>query len=196
MEATEILRKALQAVDDAEVPEDLRELAFAKAVDLYAGTDRPSIRRRAGGRPEEEPSPPPAHDDEELSPGLRKVRDFYGMSDDQLTDWFEEDESGEIHLLHAPENLANDNANLVRVTCLLLGCARKVGGYDDSVTHYETFRSAIDDMGLYDSGNFSKQVAKMTEWFTVNGKSTKMSFRLKPGGRAIAKEKLRELLVE
>src|SRR4051812_17041706 len=45
----DVLVEALKDVEEANVPEDLREIAFAKAFDLRAGTARVSQPSGAGG---------------------------------------------------------------------------------------------------------------------------------------------------
>lgn len=193
MEPTEVLTKALAAVEEAQIPDDLRELAFGKAVDLYAGTASPQT---GGGQQHQAPPPPPPSERDrhsDLPERLTKVAEFYGLPADEVEDYFAEGEDGELRFTHDPESLGSTTVETVRSLSLLLGCARRMGGYDDNGTSVQVFRQECQRLGIYDTSNFSGHVGGMTKWFNVNGTGTGRTFVLKPTGRKDAKKLMSEL---
>lgn len=189
MEPKEVLIKALEAVEGAEVPDDLRELAFAKAVDLYAGT---AHRTPGEGRPSHYNSPPPPQDETGRGERLGKVAEFFGLPLDQVENYFLEDEDGELTFVGDPRPLGQNTSDQARAASLLLACARQVGGYDTQGTSRALLRSACDSLGLVDS-NYSKLFASKKAWFSVSGSGQKTTIKVKPDGRTAAEEKMSEL---
>jgi hypothetical protein len=193
VEPEEVLTKAYAAVEGAGIPPELREVALSKAIDLYSGTV-------LSGPDSSEPDslPPKPRDgasvDEALSEGLRGVAEFFDLPHDEVEDYFAEDDEGELNFTNDPDELGSSTQAAVRALSLLLGAARKAGGYDSTSTSIEVFRNECVRHGIYDQNNFSSQVGGMTTHFVINGSGKSRTFTLKPTGRKDAKKVMNKLV--
>lgn len=189
MEPKDVLAKALAAVEEAGVPEDLRELAFAKALDLYAGTTSFPAR---GGQQRETPLPPKPNGGPGTAEGLAKVAQSLNVPQEEIENYFSEDSEGELTFVGDPRPLGKDTSSQARAVSLLLGYARQVGGYDSQGTPRKILRAACDSLGIVDS-NYSKLFDKKKEWFTTSGSGQNVTVKVKPAGRTAAEEMMGEL---
>lgn len=194
MEPTEVLRKALQAVGEAEVPDDLRELAFAKAVDLYSRPDQPQPPVDEGGAERVGQISPGVQSEFPASDGLANVASALGIDPNYVEEFFAETEEEELMFTHDPDPLGTNNADRARAVSLLLACARQYGGYDSTSTSYATLKEECERLHIYDSKHFSTQVSGMTKFFVVSGSGQSRTFKAKPSAKVEAKRHIETLM--
>jgi hypothetical protein len=172
MELTEALRRALSAVEEADVPDDLRDKAFEKAFDW--------LTRESGG---------PAvssniqRDLEVRTPSigpLRQLANKLGLDPAVIEDVFYE-EDGEIGIGIAASRLDRSKSGGTRQLALLVAAARQGSGQEEWTSSPE-IRRVCADYGRFDSANFATTIRSMGTVFSYRGKGHSLEIRLtRPG---------------
>lgn len=183
-----MLKTALQAVEDANIPADLRAIAFTKAIDVLSGSDDTTTRSSrtgenggggGGGGPVTE------------SDRLKKLADALSVPHERIEMLYVEHD-GDLQVAADPAQLGNSTNKRAGSIGLLIAAGRQLGGWDEGPTSDAAIRSEIDRLGLYDSTNYSKHMKELGAWFNVNGTSRSATYKLKFSGReylkALAKE--------
>ena len=144
-----VLRAAAEAVERAGIPDDLRVMAFSKAVD--AMTD-------AGGRESARGGEGPGASARDEGSLLAVIAKELGLTLDEISEIFRIDE-GEVVLefpgSYLPDSLKHAQQNIA----LLLSVGRQVSGSEE-VTEFAAIRQACDTYGVKD-GNFSTNMKAM-----------------------------------
>ena len=159
----EILVDTLKDVEEAGVPEDLREIAFAKTFDLRAGnTPAPPKASNASGATEEEaPSPddnPLAKIASRFSVDVATVSEVYAVED------------GKLELIVPLSKLPKAAATGTKEIALLIAGGRQAGGLEEW-TSWEEIRSTCVEFKKYDSANFAKTLREMDDVFNQRRQS-------------------------
>lgn len=177
--ATNILKSALEAVEAAEIPSDLREAAFLQAIEmLRAGAaDQSGKGDHNGGGGDGAPTE---------SPRLKKVAVALGVPYDRIETLFVEHEDS-LQVAADPAVLGSSTKERAKGVALLLAVGRQLGGWDDGATSDSYIRAEVDRLGVYDSTNYAKHVKELTAWFNVNGSGKSATYKLKFAGREHAK---------
>lgn len=187
MNVAEILQAAVKALEDANIPEDLRVPAFESAIRLVAGTDTPVMRAHspvpaAAGASTRANGPGP-------DPGarLQKVASQLGVAPESVERLFDEHE-GELQYVGDLEALGKAKSSKVQAVAILLVAARQAGGYDEGPTSDTHVRKELDRHGLLDVSNYSKHLVPLKGYLNINGTGRNLNFKLKYEGRQRAKE--------
>ena len=189
---SDTLRAAVAAVDEAQVPDDLRSIAFSKAVDLLAGNgpgDAP--RANAEGRP----TATLGATLDAPSEGLERIAVALGVPGDRIEMIYTE-HGDMLQVVADPDDLGKTTKERAKVVALLLAAGRQIGGWDEGSTSDEFVRAEIDRLGVYDSTNYSNHVRELTAWFNLNGSGKKATYKLKHSGRQHLKELAARLTID
>ena len=181
MDVKDILVSARRAVDEAEIPDDLRSIAFGKAIDLIAGprklADGPSIDAASQGR---EASDQPGDGTLDL---IAKKLELDLAVVDQVFDVVE----GEVHVVVHPGKLHNSKKRGTEQVALLVAAGRQAAGFDD-VTLWDTIRAVAEDFKRYDPPNFAKTINGMSDEFTQRQSGKSRAVKVSRPGWAAAKQ--------
>jgi hypothetical protein len=159
----EILIDTLKDVEEADVPDDLREIAFAKTFDLRAGNVAP---RPAG------PSSPitPAKEAPSLGDDpLAKIASRFDVDAATVSEVYAV-EDGQLELIVPLSKLPKAAATGTKEIALLIAGGRQAGGLEDW-TSWEEIRSVCVEFKKYDSANFAKTMREMDDVFNQRRQS-------------------------
>ena len=180
-----VLTSAVSIVDEANIPSDLRETAFAKAVDMLVGNSRPGTR---GTSPELT-----AHRSESSAPWMQELTTATGRSPVELEELFFPGDD-ELPLVGVDiTRLGKGAAQRSRKVALLIAGVRQVTGIEQG-TASGTIREECDRLGVFDSGNFGKTINGLRDCFNITGSGRTKVLRIKPGGRDAFRDLIGELL--
>ncbi len=131
------LRRAVEAVDDAKVPDDLRSLAFERALDAV-GLDRPAIDTEA--------------------PPLERIATSLSVPPSAVARVYEADEGG-VRLAIRRTDLPRRSSRAwsMRAVAILLAVGRQVSGTERQ-TPLAVVRTACTELGVLDPANFSAEI--------------------------------------
>ena len=194
--AAEVLRQALDAVDKAELPANLREVGFRAAIDLIApgrsaaDTPRQGAPPVEGANPETEADHQPSGDER-----LVRIGKSLGIQAEHVGRLFD-DHDGTLQFCGDVERLGNSRAAKVQGLAVLLIAARHAGGYDEERTGDAAIRTEVNRHGLLDTTNYTKQLKDLKKYTNVNGTGRQATFKLKYEGNTEAKKIASELLAE
>jgi hypothetical protein len=182
MDARQIVVDAMKAIDDAEVPSDLRSTAFAKVMDLLSsGNGRPGERSgspSAGFVPREQ-----ASTEQDL---LGRIAGKLGVDHAIVAEVYEEADT-EVRVVVAPKRLDKSKMAATKVMSLLVAGGRQAAGLEET-TAFEKIREAAEDYGIYDQNNFARTITDMGDDFIISGSKRSRTVRL----RSPAWEKLKD----
>jgi len=161
----EVLVEALKDVEEAGVPDDLREVAFTKAFDLRAcavvpppGPAAPAVSQQ--GRPALGQSP----DDP-----LAAIADRVKMQRETVAEVFSI-VGGELELITPPGKLNARTATATKEIALLIAGGRQAAGIEEW-TAWDEFRKVCAEFKKLDSGNFAKTIREMDDVFNFRKES-------------------------
>ncbi len=169
-----ILAGAVKAVTDAKVPDDLKSVAFEKAVDLLAG--------RVGPAPAAAQSAPGATSAATVvtsgSP-LDRLVVRLGLPHDVVEGVYAEGRDG-LHVNVKPDRLSRSKSAGARELAMLAAAMHQVES--DEPTSADVIRRVVEDYNRYDQPNFASSLASMKGPFLVSGPSRARTFKLtRPG---------------
>jgi hypothetical protein len=177
---TEQLRQAVQAVEDAKVPQDLRAAAFTRALDVLAGGGSPAktssattpVKTRSGAQ------------DIAPSAGEATARLAVKLGVDVATaeKVFDIDEDG-LHLIVAPSKFGPTTKEAILQIARLVIAGRQAAGLDAEWTTSAIVRAATEDRGKADPGNFSAYIRTLDgEGFRIRGNGALREFKANAAG--------------
>ncbi len=168
-----IISGAVKAVTDAKVPDDLKSVAFEKAVDLLAGRIAPAAALSVGA-PVAGGSPPPASGSQ-----LDKLAARLGLSHDVVEGVYAEGRDG-LHVNVRPERLSRSKSAGARELAMLVAAMHQAES--DEPTSVEEIRRVVEDYNRYDQPNFASSLAALKGPFLMSGSSRARTFKLtRPG---------------
>lgn len=184
-EIKDLLADAVSIVDDANIPSDLREIAYSKAVDLLANRGAHGSRATSAD--------PAGRRAESSASWIKALSIAMGRDPVELEEVFfsEDDETPLVGV--NPIHLGDNAAERSRSVALLVAGARQVSGLEQA-TSSEVIRQECKRLGVFDSGNFSTTIGRLKDWFNITGTGKTKAFRMKPGGRDAFRALLDELL--
>lgn len=187
MDIRELLDSAQRAVDEAQVADDLRAVAFGRAFDWLAesaGRAQALELDRGDRRPER-------GRDEADSP-LGKIADKLGVDLSRVEDVYFED--GEVLGIGVSSSkLKSGKKGGTEQLAVLLAAGRQAGGYDDGWTHSREIRDVCTHFGKFDVGNFGKTISGMGDYFQIKGKAQQREVKVKVPGYEEAARLINEL---
>lgn len=176
----------MKAVDEADVPDDLRVPAFEAALALVGGAQAPAHLATKvpvdSAAPEGGALGSGAQPDERL----KRVAAELGIDPGSVERLFDEHE-GELQYVGDLEAFGATKASKVQALAVLLVAARQAGGYDEGPTKDVDVRKEIDRHGLLDTGNYTKHIASLKAYLNFNGSGRSLNFKPKYEGRQRAK---------
>lgn len=169
-----ILAGAVKAVTDAKVPDDLKSMAFEKAVDLLAGRVSPA--------PVAAPSAPGAAvATPTVASGsqLDRLAARLGLPHDVVEGVFAEGRDG-LQVNVKPDRLSRGKSAGARELAMLVATMRQAES--DLPTSAEEIRRVVEEYNRYDRPNFASSLAALKGPFLVSGPSRARTFKLtRPG---------------
>lgn len=140
---------ALKAVEEAQVPSDLRAIAFAHALENSGDPSKPA------------PAPARPNSPEDEAGLLDSISRRVGADQHVVSRLFEE-RDGEVHLTVGKAQLPNgeSKAASMRDVALLVAAGRQAAGLEE-FTPTSLIRRECDELGVLDSSNFSVEVARL-----------------------------------
>jgi hypothetical protein len=188
MGPVDLLKQAVAAVDEANVPQDLREIAFTKVLELLQGnSDSPQARNVQfipGKAADLEPK------------ALSQIASKIGIEPDLLDRVFEEGEDGLIFSGDA-KALGSTKAKMVQGIVLLILAGRRWSGLDNGLnTSDEIVRAEVDRNSLLDVTNYGKHISALKPYVTITGTGKKAIYKIKHDGLERAKQIAQSLASE
>jgi hypothetical protein len=153
----EVLVEVLKDVEEANVPDDLREIAFSKTFDLRAGTAAANSAA---------PSPPGTKTSRTLTGDtdpLANIAARYGIDATTVAEVYAI-ENGKLELIVPLSKLPKASATGTKEIALLIAGGRQAGGIEEW-TSWEEIRDACVEFKKYDAGNFAKTMHEMDDVF-------------------------------
>ncbi|MDQ2969474.1 MAG: hypothetical protein M3R37_14325 [Actinomycetota bacterium] len=167
-----ILSEAQGAVEGAGISDELREVAFGKAVDMLGGTVVPAATAAAS---------------EQVDTGggggddlLAKIAKKLGV-DAKTADFFFDSDADDVTLVVPRSKLNPKKSDATREVTLLYCAARQAGAYDATHTSVENIKTRVENMGVLDSSNFSTHL-KNIEGLSVRGSGQSREFKVTSHG--------------
>jgi hypothetical protein len=168
---TERLRAALQAVEAAEVPDDLREIAFTRALDATLGASAPAAAAPVAHPPPNGPTAPPAHQTATATTGtaLAGLATKLGIDEATAARVYDIDDDG-LHVVLSPSRFNGQVTYAMQEIARLVVAGRQAAGIDEDWTSVDEARKVCENRGRYSSSNFATQVKKLDgDGFRVRG---------------------------
>jgi hypothetical protein len=189
MEPVDLLKRAVAAVEEADVPEDLRTLAFAKALDLLVSGKPSQSEDKNSGKSTSEGGGC-GHQRDDFASRIAAKIDVSPTLVDRIFDEHEEDLifSGDV------SGLGKSRNEKVHALTLLLLAGRRWAGLDTGgVTQDGVLRAEIDRHGLLDVSNYSRQISVLKPYITITGSGKSGSYKIKYDGLEKAKQLARSM---
>jgi hypothetical protein len=172
-EVSQILIGAMKDVEDADVPEDLREIAFKEAIrlretsaGLVPGGD--GALGTGGGAPGGAAV---------VGDGaIAQIAARFGVDPAQVGEVFTE-RDGEVLLAIGTKALSSGKRPATKEIALLVAGARQATG--EEWTSVNSIREWCETYGKYDNANFAKTIADMEDLFQFTGKGQRREVRLR-----------------
>lgn len=181
--ASRKVEDVLAAVDVADVPDDLRPVAFGKAVDLITGI---SPTGRDAANPAERSERPKKQDQDPAPSGdpLEKIAIKFGIETDVVDEAFEVEEGTPKLTIPRPKLAKSTNAATKEIA-LLVAAARQAAEIE-MWTDAETIREAVEGYGKFSSPNFAASVSALDDDFSFSGKGKSRRVKVRRDGFASA----------
>ncbi len=160
------IRKAVDAIAKANVPEDLRAVAFAHAIDMLQSEQSPKFNARVAT-----PNVQPMH----RGIAGKIARDF-GIPEELLESVYDI-QTDRVDLVVHRSKLPKQKAPAMKVVATLVAAGRQAAGIEDW-TAAEVVRDACRQIGVFDRSNFAMEVASLGDVFLVRGKGQSREFKV------------------
>jgi hypothetical protein len=176
MKIKEALSLAWAEVEEAELPEHVRERAFGEVVRHLLSADS-SPAGQAMPRTEAAGTEPAA-----VTAGLARLATRLGVPEGALADVLAiENDNVTLHVTTAKISATKSKAT--KEIALLVTVARQGAGLDESWTDVSHVREELTHYGRYDQSNFSKYLAATGDVFNIRGKPAQLRLT-RPGWEA------------
>jgi hypothetical protein len=177
---TERLRAAVQAVEAAGVPDDLREVAFSRALDSLLGVASPPAAPPPSGTSGASSASAGATGASADGP-LAKLAETLGIDSATAEKVYDIDEDG-LHLVLSPTKLGGVTTAMERIARLVVA-GRQAAGLDEGWTSIDVVRAVCENRGKYSAGNFSTYVKKLDgAGFRIKGAGASREFKANAQG--------------
>jgi hypothetical protein len=182
----ELLRTAIAAVREADVPPELHAAAFGKAIELLGSSKKGTPP--TAGRPEESRIIGQSSDaDSEMD----KVANALNIDAETLAEVYEF-ESDKLNVVVPASRLESSKKGATRQLALLLAAGRQAGGREEW-TDVKEIRQVCDDFGKFDSANFAFTITSMGDVFSIKGTGQQRKVRVNRTGLELAASLIRGL---
>jgi hypothetical protein len=186
----EILIGALEDVEQAGLPDDLREVGFAKAIDLRAAPAAAGPSSASGGvaNPTVVPTPADLAEDNGNGSPIATIAGRLQIAPDTVSEVFAT-HGGDLEVIVSVGRLSNRAATATKEIALLVAGGRQAAGLDEW-TSWDEIRRWCAEFKKLDSPNFAKTMREMDDVFNTRKASVrKLQVRLaKPGWERLGDE--------
>ena|SRR5438094_7099935 len=189
MNLTEVLVEALRAVDEAQVPAELREIAFAKAIDL--ATRGQGAPHGAGVTTTITP-PPGAAASTDGSP-LQRIAGKLKVDVEAVGHVYNIDPDGQLELVISQNRLPSGYGPAMKDIALLVAAGRQAAGLDTDWTPTEAIREVCEHFNRLDSANFATHINRMDDVFLFRGSARKREVKMTVPGWESEAARVRQL---
>jgi hypothetical protein len=173
MTPADILMAAHKAVKDAEIDDDLRAVAFSKAVDmllLEGGLEsRPTGTRLA--------APPSAHAAQEDVGPLDRIAQRLKLDRESVASTFYIKDN-DFQLIVGHNKLPRAAAAATKEIALLVAAGRQAAGIDDEWTPVSIIREWCEHYKRLDTNNFAAAIKGMQDLFSFRGSTREREVRM------------------
>jgi hypothetical protein len=173
MELKDVLAEALRAVNDAEIPPELREIAFAKAIDLAAAPQS----ARAGGPAVRKPQL-----QEELggdADALQRIASKLKLDREVVSQVYYVNPDGKsLEVVISPSRLPTKFGTAIKELALLVAAGRQAAGIDAEWTAADEVRRVCEHFKRNDPSNFATYIKQMEDVFSMRGTAYKREVRM------------------
>jgi hypothetical protein len=191
-QVADLLSRALAAVDSAQIPDDLKEIAFTHALALLGAGVGPASG--AGAKPGQTGTgnaiPTPAVSTDGGALGglglLDKIAAGLGVELDKVKRLFAE-KDGAPQLIVKSSKLPKTKAAAAHDLALLMMAGRQLGGLDE-YTEAEVLRDLVKRYGKFDQSNFAQQMKALDHYILTDGKGASAKRKLTHPGIEAATE--------
>jgi hypothetical protein len=183
----QIMMEAVKAVEGANVPEDLRVMAFEKSLEALmsaAGLDTSAPERRLASGSTEVAVPA-------NGPSLSAIAARLNLDVDLVSELYYVD-GDSLNLALAASKLDPKKAAGTQQIAILIAAGRQAGGWDEW-TPVARIRAVCRDYGRFDEANFSSTIKRMGDVFSFRGRPRQLEVRLTRPGYERAADLAREL---
>jgi hypothetical protein len=181
----ELLRDALKAVEDAQIPEDLRVMAFSKAFDSLSG-GLPAPSATSGS-----PAVPTATMDSRIGSELGLIAEKLAIDAEATEATFDLDE-GQLRLTVPARKFNAQKSRATKEIALLVAAGRQAAKLDER-TEVRVIREVVSEYGKLDSANFAATVREMDEEFIISGSGQQRRVKVNRAGFERAAELIKEI---
>jgi len=188
MNIQEILIQAQKAVDEAKISEDLRKVAFDKAVEMLTGQST-AIPNAHGAVPSRARSMPTSGGEE---PVVAKIARKLGFPAETIAEIYSEDAQGGVELVVGVGKLDHMTASATKQLALLISGGRQLAEIEEW-TKTKIIRQVCVHYGRFDAPNFAKTLKQMDDMFSFKGKGQQLELRLHQRGMENLKQSITAL---
>lgn len=188
MEMTSTLKEVLKALDDAEVPAELRVVAFERVFDALMGGARPT-------QPAEPRQSQPVVTRDSGGEGLDAVAARLQVGRDVVDGAYYLD-GDNLEIVVPPGRFDNQKSRATEQIAILVAAGRQALGLDDDWTSVDPIREQCEHFKRYDSSNFAATIKGMDKVFTVRGAGRDRKVRMTAPAWQKAAELLKQLAGE
>jgi hypothetical protein len=191
----QVLSEVLSALDQANVPPDLKEAAFAKAFDYAAGTSRAASP--SDPRPGSSPEGGGANEEKAVNPtgAIGRIADKLSVTQEQAAHVFDVDEDG-VHLTVPHAAFDSKKRTAMQQVMRVVAAARQAIGLEE-YTATKVLRAACEDRGVLDAGNFSSALAAIDgDGLRVKGTGQSREIKVNAKGYVVAGEIVKQFAGE
>jgi hypothetical protein len=184
-ELVDLLRKAAEAVERADVPQDLRGIAYSRALDRL-GAAAPAGRNGSPARNGVAAAP------DAVCREIERIARWMGVDAERVARVVEVDGDG-LHLTVPRSALAPVKLVAMQEVARLVSAGRQAAGLDDEYTQLATIRDACDSRGVLDR-NFSSAMQRLDgDGMRFRGPSRGREVKVDPAGYEAAGALVRRL---
>jgi hypothetical protein len=187
VDISKVLSDAIKAVEEADVPDDLRQVAFEKAVELAARSMVPVEPDGLAGGADSQA----ANGTQDPADPLARIAGKLGLPLDLVGDVFYID-SGELGIGLPTSSFDRTKAGATKQLALVIAAGRQAAGLDEW-TSSAVIRAMCQEYGRFDSANFATTLRSIGSAFSYRGKGFNLEVRLTRPGLERASELIREL---
>lgn len=171
-----ILAGAVKAVTDAKVPDDLKSVAFEKAVDLLAGRTSGAAAVPTGLTAPAAPTPAGST---HAGSQLDRLAARLGLPHEVVESVYAEGRDG-LHVNVKPDRLSRSKSAGARELALLVAAMHQAD--TDEPTSADEIRRVVEDYNRYDPPNFAASLGTLKGPFLPSGPPRARTFKLtRPG---------------
>jgi len=180
MDLKAILIQASHVVESANLPQDLRPVAFAKVLQLMSGLEEPRKSGRVGHHVS----------DADAASLIERLAATLELTPHAVGEVFATTEDGALQLIVGHRKLQAAVAAAARQLAILVAGSRQLSGAEEW-TNIAVIREACHQYGKFDQANFAGTIKKMDDVFGFRGTGQSREVRLNRAGA----EELKTLVV-